>query len=71
MPKTAAERNRTYRKRLAEKGSTSICITVDGATARRLRAMAREHQQTMGSVLQLASLLAQRALAEPKTRVAE
>jgi hypothetical protein len=67
----STERTRAYRRRLAEQGFESICVAVDGGTARRLRTIAQEHQQSMGAVLQLASLLAQRALTEPTTATAE
>lgn len=63
-PKSSAERTRAYRRRLAEQGIESINVAVDRDTANRLRTMAREHNKSMGAVLELASKLTQRALAE-------
>ncbi|MGJ7570871.1 hypothetical protein ACSFBX_10075 [Variovorax sp. RB2P76] len=70
-PTTSTARTRAYRKRLAEKGSTTLSISVDGDTAHRLRAIAREHKQSMGNVLKMGSLLTQRALADLPRNLAE
>lgn len=61
---TSTARTRAYRKRLAEQGFTTLSISVDGDTARRLRSIAREHKQSMGNVLKMGSLLTTRALAD-------
>lgn len=68
---SSTARTRAYRKRLAEQGFTTLSITVDGDTARRLRAIAHEHQQSMGNVLKMGSLLTARALADLPRNVAE
>ena len=68
---SSTERSRRYRRRLADNGGARMTIAVDRKTAERLRNLARDHQQTVGAVLQLASLLAERALAEPTTFAAE
>jgi len=70
-PTTSTARSRAYRKRLADKGATTICVAVDGDTARRLRTIAREHKQSMGDVLKMGSLLTLRALADLPRNVAE
>lgn len=61
-PSTA--RTRAYRMRLAERGFTTLSISVDGDTARRLRTIARDHKQSMGDVLKMGSLLTLRALTD-------
>jgi hypothetical protein len=63
-PATSTARTRAYRKRLAEQGCTTLSISVDSDTARRLRTIAREHKQSMGDVLKMGSLLTLRALAD-------
>jgi hypothetical protein len=70
-PTTSSARSRAYRERLAEKGATTICVAVDGDTARRLRTIAREHKQSMGDVLKMGSLLTLRALADLPTSLPE
>jgi hypothetical protein len=70
-PKSGTERTRSYRRRLAEQGIESINVAVDRAIASRLRTMAREHKQSMGAVLKVASMLAERALAEHAPAAAE
>ena len=70
-PTTSVDRTRAYRKRLAEQGFTTLSISVDGDTARGLRAIAREHKQSMGDVLKMGSLLTLRALADLPRNVAE
>lgn len=70
-PTTSTARSRAYRKRLRDKGAATLCIAVDGDTARRLRSIVREHRQSMGDVLKLGSLLTLRALAELPRNVTE
>ncbi|SEK17404.1 MULTISPECIES: hypothetical protein [unclassified Variovorax] len=55
----------------SRKGGHHICVAVDGDTARRLRAIAREHKQSMGEVLKMAPLLTLRALANLPRNTAE
>lgn len=60
--KSATERSREFRQRLALKGAASLTLTVDRDTARRLREIAHEHKQSIGEVVRLGSLLSQRDL---------
>jgi hypothetical protein len=71
---TSTSRTRAYRMRLAERGFTTLSISVDGDTARRLRTIARDHKQSMGDVLKIGSLLTLltlRALADLPRSLAE
>ena len=70
-PKSSTERTRAYRRRLAEQGFANVSVAVDRNTARRLRTIAQEHQQSMGEVIKLGSILTQRALASTTAAAAE
>ena len=63
-----AQRNRRYREGVARRGNVSFGALVDKATADRMRGLAREHGQTVGQVLRVASVLLERRLAEAPTR---
>lgn len=60
--KSATQRSREFRQRLALKGAISITIAVDRDTAHRLRTIAQEHKRSMGEVIKLGSLLSHREL---------
>lgn len=68
MAGNRAQRNRRYREGIARRGDTNFAALVDKATADRLRVLAREHGQTVGQVLRVASVLLERRLAEAPTR---
>ena len=70
-PKSSTERTRAYRRRLAEQGFANICVAVDRDTARILRAITREHGQSMADVIKVGAGLTQRALASTTATAAE
>lgn len=71
IAKSATQRSREFRQRLALKGAASLTITVDRDTAHRLRTIALDHGQSMGEVIKVGSILCQRALASTTATAAQ
>lgn len=65
---SSAQRTRTYRERLAEKGFCNINVAVDAETARTLRAISREHRRSLSEVIMVGARLSRHALAGTITK---